>query len=204
MILYHLDRSNSFPYDHKSQLIHPIATVNTVEANKLFNSIYTKGFSYTGIRYASPFDVKLSNYEDAISTYENSRIFTIEYVFEMVRLLYFNDLPSRLTSLFSCQTIQDVKKWYNTLSQNNKITSQATIKKIETNNKIFIGDSFWRDDKFHIGNDQHQIFSPFAYHEWARKYWNGIISPHPSIEVLCELPVTVLESIPVSEVFDVT
>ena len=137
MILYHVDRKNSFPSDHKSQLKYPINTVNIREADTLFNSIYPKGLSYTGIRYASPFDIDLENYDNAKATFENSRIFTIEYVFEMVRLLYFPKRPSRFTSLFACQKIEDVRRWCNILSQNSKIPRHATIKKIETNSNAF-------------------------------------------------------------------
>lgn len=37
-----------------------------------------------------------------------------------------------------------------------------------------------------------------AYHEWAKYYWRGRLSEKPKYEVLCELPVTVLDSIPYS------
>lgn len=202
MIVYHLDRKNSFPSDPSLQLSHPIDTINTKEANIFFNSAYPKGFSYTGLRYANPFDVKLSDYNSSKATFENFRIFTIEYVFEIVRMFHFPQCPSRFTSLFACREKKDVKCWYEILSKNSMDTSNTTVKIIETSNSFFIGDSSWRDKRQNLITEEHSepfpIFSPFAYHEWAKYYWSGYLSENPKYEVLCELPVTVLDSIPYS------
>ncbi|MBO5208032.1 MAG: DUF2441 domain-containing protein [Lachnospiraceae bacterium] len=200
MILYHLDRQNTLPTDKSKQLSFPIDTRNTLEANTLFNSLYPNGISKTGERYLNPFDIRLDTLESSKNTCANFRIYTIEYVFEMVRLLHFPHFPSRLTSLFACRCPEDVVHWYNILCKNSMDTSNATVKIIETSNKTFIGDSFWRDDLLTLKVDaaRQSVFSPFAYHEWAKKYWNGVTSASPSIEVLCELPVTVIESIPYS------
>lgn len=202
MILYHLDRQNTFPNNSNEQLIHPIETMNVTEANNFFNSEYPNGISYQGKRYLNPFDIRHDTLKESEVTCSNYNIYTIEYVFEMVRLLYFSDRPSRFTSLFACKTMKDAKRWYDILKPNLKHSCHVTVKKIETNGKIFIADSFWRDDKFYLNDIQHQVFSPFAYHEWARKYWKGDFSTQPVLEVLCELPVTVLESIPISKCFN--
>ena len=202
MVFYHLDRMDSFPSDPSLQLSYPIETTNTKEANIFFNSAYPKGFSHTGLRYANPFEIKMSDYNNSKAALENHRIFTIEYVFEMVRLLHFPSLPSRLTSLFACKEKGDIKLWYQILCKNSIDISNATVKIIETSNKFFIGDSFWRDNQLNLKTEEHlepfPVFSPFAYHEWAKYYWRGHLSEKPKYEVLCELPVTVLDSIPYS------
>lgn len=200
MILYHLDRQNTFPTDKSKQLSIPINTPNTLKANILFNSLYSNGISKVGALYLSPFTIQLDTPEDSKNTCENFRIYTIEYVFEMVRLLHFSHLPSRFTSLFACQSPEDIKYWYDILRRNPMDISNAVVKIIETSNKTFVADSFWRDRLLSqkIGTDSQAVFSPFAYHEWAKNYWNGIHSDSPSLEVLCELPVTVIDTISLS------
>lgn len=203
MIFYHLDRLNTFPIETNKQLLQPNGTQNTDAANLLFQSLFQNGISKQGERYLNPFDEKLGNYKDAKDTYNNCKIYTVEYVFEIVRMIHFPDCPSRFTSLFACQTKRDVKLWYDLLRGNKMNFSKTTIKKIETTGKTFICDSYWRDYSLDLkdknGNVLSPVFSPFAYHEFAKNYWSGKQTNTPRMEVLCELPVTVIESVPISD-----
>lgn len=205
MILYHLDRNDTFPCKHSEQLIYPVETTNTYEADEFFRSIYPKGISTVGKRYLDSFYEELSAPLKAIDTYNNARVHTIEYVFEMVRLFHFPNRPSRFTSLFACKDIKGVKMWYNYLVQNKHDInmSKATIKKIKTSQKTFTGDAFWRDQPLTLESDGNKlpVFSPFAYHMWAIHYWNGDSTNSPRPEVLCELPVDVIDSFPVPDFF---
>ncbi len=196
MILYHLDRLNTFPSELDRQIIYPIRTNNLSEANTLFESFYTKGISKTGERYLNVFTV-----DKTVDAFENLRIFTIEYIFETVRLEHFPQLPSRFTSLFACQAKEDVVLWYNTLKPNTTSISDATVKVIETSGATFVADSFWRDNKLILNSEdgsQLEVFNPFAYYIRAQKYWTGERSTNCHPEILCELPVNVLDSIPIS------
>lgn len=204
MTLYHLDRTNTFPSDKNEQLSFPVNTNNTISANNFFQTIYPHGISETGKRYLNTFDIQTATFEHSKQTCENFRIYTIEYIFEMIRLHHFSHLPSRFTSLFACETPQDIKSWYEILKGNAMDTSNATVKTIETHGTTFCADSQWRDKRLTLkqNGDIVQVFNPFAYHEWAYHYWNGKRTENPLIEVLCELPVTVTRSVPLPEFLD--
>ncbi len=202
MRFYHLDRMNTFPSQSAEQLL-PLKTSNTLGAESIFNQLYPNGISKTGERYLNPFDIDTSNLEQ---TCENYRIYSIEYALEVVRLMRFAHLPSRFESLFACERKEDVRTWACTLSQNSMDSTNATVKIIETTNDFFIGDSTWRDQsltlkrKLEYGQeDRSLVFSPFAYHYWAIQYWSGICTNTPMKEVLCRLPVRVLDSVPLAE-----
>lgn len=208
MILYHLDREDSFPSDPSKQSISPFETNNTLEADEFFRSVYPKGISKVGERYLNTFDVDLSDPPHALITCENFRIYTIEYIFEIVRAFYFPDCPSRFASLFACKTIDDVRSWYGYLirDKHDVDMSKATVKKIETPEKPFAADSSWRDMPLSLksGDISYPVFNPFAYHMWAKHYWNGDTTASPRLEFLCRLPVTVVDTLPVSELINGT
>ena len=113
MKFYHLDRSNTFPNEPSKQLSFPIETHNTLEADQYFNLLYAQGIGKLGERYLNPFDEKMSTWNEATETCRNFKIYTIEYVFEMVRLMHFQSLPSRFVSLFACQDIEGLMFSYN-------------------------------------------------------------------------------------------
>ncbi len=205
MRFYHLDRLNTFPVHPAEQLL-PLKTRNTLGAEDIFNQLYPQGMSKTGERYLNPFDVDTSDYDSIKQTCENYRIYSIEYILEVVRLLHFVRLPSRFESLFACERKEDVITWTDILSQNSMDMTNATVKIIEASNDFFVGDSAWRDmpltlmRKLENGqNNRIPVFSPFAYHYWAVQYWSGIRTEHPKVEVLCRLPVRVLDNIPLSK-----
>lgn len=206
MILYHLDRLNIFPNEMSKQLSFPVETHNTLEADQYFNRLYTRGIGKLGERYLNPFDEKEANLDEATNTCKNFKIYTIEYVFEMVRLMHFQSLPSRFVSLFTCQDIEGLKLWYELLKNNGTDMSNATIKIIETQGKTHICDAQWRDMPLTMECDNNAripMFNPFAYHEWAKRYWNGEYTNAPRIEVLCELPVTVVKCISMYDFFNI-
>jgi len=205
MHFYHLDRLNTFPAQPTEQLL-PLKTHNTLGAEGIFNRLYPAGMSKTGERYLNPFDVDTSNYDSIKRTCENYHIYSIEYALEVVRLLHFTYLPSRFESLFACERKEDVIAWADILSQNSMDIANATVKVIETSNDFFIGDSAWRDQPLTLkqelenGQDYYRpVFSPFAYHYWAIQYWSGIRTDAPKLEVLCRLPVHVVDSVLLSE-----
>lgn len=198
MILFHLDRQNTFPSDKAKQLSYPINITNTTAANNLFRTIYPHGISKTGERYLSYFDVRSETFEQSKETCFNYRIYTIEYIFETVRSFLFPERPSRFTSLFACSDPKGIKYWYELLKNNTMDTSKASVKIIEPSGITFTADSYWRDEPVSLSSSHMDwsTFSPFVYHERAKQYWRGKFTDHPSIEVLCELPVTVCENIP--------
>ncbi len=202
MLLFHLDRLNTLPAQSSKQLL-PVKTCNTLQASAHFKSLYPSGVSKTGQFYLNPFDSDLSDDDSLKQTCENYRIYCIEYIFEIVRQMYFSCLPSRFESLFACKNKDDIITWSKILSCNSMDISNATVKIIDANNGFFIGDAKWRDMPLNITDSAtkkvYPVFSPFAYHEWAIQYWSGMLTDRPRMEVLCKLPVTVVESVPLSE-----
>lgn len=166
MILYHLDRQNTFPLETDKQLLFPFETNNTILADKLFSEIYPRGISQTGIRYLNTFEIQTDTLKHSKQTCENFRIFTIEYAFEIVRQIQFPHLPSRFTSLFACPNIKSVKCWYEILKNNATDISNASVKTIETSANTFMADAYWRDTPLSIktNNKKIPVFNPFAYH----------------------------------------
>ncbi len=204
MMFFHIDRLGTFPQKKEEQRIPTQNTYNTREAERMFEMLYPNGVNKMGHLYLSPFDIDMSG-SGINGTLENHRIFTIEYAFEMVRLLRFPELPSRFQSLFACQAEQDVCDWYNILKENHYDMSRAVVKIIETDD-CFVADAAWRDKRLEINGSseigkhvKYTVFSPFAYHAWAYDYWSGKPTSNPKIEVLCRLPVSVIGSVPIAE-----
>ncbi len=203
MVFYHIDRSGAFPENAEDQLHQAKAgsmlTKNTVEANKLFESLYPQGIGQLGERYLDVFDDDISALEKAELTRNNFRVFTIEYIFEIVRLIKFPQWPSRFTSLFACKYPKDVMLWYDMLKENTPDIDKSIVRMVEVEpGKYFVGDAFWRDQQLTF--DERPVFSPFAFHCLAEQYWAGCQHPgseNSKWEVLCKLPVAVKTSVPI-------
>lgn len=144
----------------------------------MFKKIYPNGISRNGKLYLNPFYIDKGKVDSIDRILNNYRTFTIEYVFEMVRQMYYPMLPSRFVSLFACKSEEDVTFWYNLLKGNEMDASNTVVKKIEIlEENTFICDSAWRDKQLVLDNGE--VFSPFAYHELAKCYWAKEITEEP-------------------------
>lgn len=193
MKFYHLDRIGTL---QNGTLVQSTPTFNALNAyvNANIPKFYPSGISKTGERYLSPFDIDVTDLQHAKDTIFNAQVFMIEYIFETVRKTNFPNCPSRFTSLFACKDLYSIKKWFNILSTNNMDCTNAHVLKIRPKGRIFIADSVWRDESLSINGKS--VFSTFAYEEFAINYWSGISTKNPIYEVLCELPVEIIKSIP--------
>ncbi|WP_151742978.1 DUF2441 domain-containing protein [Acinetobacter sp. TUM15113] len=101
----------------------------------------------------------------------------IEAIFELVRRLEFPELPSRMSSMFAWQSLNDALAFANS----NHIGG-FKIHEVETESEnIFIGD-------MNFLKTGGQVINSYVL---ARKYWSGETSSSPILEVLIPLPVTI-------------
>ena len=105
--------------------------------------------------------------------------FIIESVFELIRRLKYPNLKSRFQSTFGCLTIEDAKK-----------IKEITFKG-EGNIYKVACDSYFIADM----NLLNQARSIIGIEIIANKYWSGIYSKNPTIEVLMNYPVEIIEKI---------
>lgn len=105
--------------------------------------------------------------------------YATELVFELVRRLQYPSLPSRFTSLFASETIEDALEFRTSFIQ-----TVCPIYKVESN------DYFKADMKLlTFGQSSAHLLS------FANRYWKGEGSDNPAWEHLLAHPVTVLERV---------
>ncbi|ELY1591600.1 DUF2441 domain-containing protein [Proteus mirabilis] len=131
------------------------------------SEFFPSGISFHGMRYLLNNNnfVNSANEEPAIALSP-----AIEIIYETIRRSEYPEKPSRMTCAYACQTIDDAKNYFN--------EPDIPIFEISTNNKWFIADSAL----LKIG---HNHLSTLVM---ARKYWSGLISETPELEVLVECP----------------
>ena len=116
----------------------------------------------------------------------------IEIVFELVRQLHFPDAPSRLTSLYACETIEQAKQWQQLFFENFHHDRNEDIEQMAnglweieftTNARLY--------DASFLDVPPDSIFSYIQHLECAYNYWNGNLSKTPLPELLVPYPVTI-------------
>lgn len=105
--------------------------------------------------------------------------FLIETAFELTRRLKFPNRKSRFECTFACLTIEDAKK--------------IRVEQFNNAGKIYKVSC----DKFSIAdmNLLRQGGSIIGIQIMAEKYWSGIKSQNPFLEVLMETPIKIIEEI---------
>ena len=116
-----------------------------------------------------------------------------EIIFELVRQLYFPDAPSRLTSLYASESIEQAmiwqKLWKNNFKDNNEQLAHSLWEiEYESNAKLF--------DANHLNIFSNDEFSYITALDYANKYWQGHFSENPLPELLIPYPVTIVRIIP--------
>ncbi len=206
MRFFHIDRQNTLPESGDVKLL-PLNHLETYSCPKtmhFFRGTYCN-INQMGKLYLNPLDVNISDFNTLCSSCYNALVFAAEYAFESVRLAYFPTLPSRFSSIYACESKENVRFWCQQLGLNNFSASTATVKIIEARH-YFYADAMWRDGAFDFTKFQKPednpflgFFSPFDYHVRAHSYWNGEKTDFPKMEVLCALPITIVCSVPLVE-----
>lgn len=115
-----------------------------------------------------------------------------EVIFELVRQLDYPDAPSRMTSLYASQTIEQAQKWRSLWQKNfGDMLGQTgeSLWEIEYNTNANLYDANFLNI---MPEDE---FSYTYALEFAHKYWQGSMSENPLPELLIPYPVTIVRMI---------
>lgn len=176
MIAYHVDREQSLA---KGQIVGFYK--NESDNSFMTANMFPDGLSYHGLHYT---DESLQNVGG-----NNASFYILEYELELIRRIYFPNLPSRYQSFFAVENIDELKKWGSILDKNN------TVWKIEFKDNNFIK----RDSNLLIpalSNSQNNInFSAKESFFYYYSYWNGDTTSNPRFELLIKPPIKIIDKI---------
>lgn len=110
-----------------------------------------------------------------------------ELAMEEVRKNKYSDYPSRLSSLYLSNTLEDAKKWYNIFLNLGRTT--YSIVKVEVNGRIFEGDA-WNCFEGTINKNKNL---ELAENYWSKK--NNIVEKPPITEIIADGKIKVIEII---------
>lgn len=187
MIAYHVDRSNdlktgaiiSLDYDFKP---------NNDLGIELIKNLNLSGVSFHGkhylndIAYFSCNPATFADLEKSTSTCSTS---ITEYTYELFRQLNYPNRPSRFSSFFALQTLEDLKYWPELLKD------AFSIFEIEVDyipvrldaNYLSSGLAFAYDNDFEF----HQGFSPSMNFYFANQYWSGGTQSLPKARIITHI-----------------
>ena len=122
MLLYHLDRGHSLKEGMQINLKNGSQALSNVE-NSPFIRLFTDGFSFFGLDilcstcpmiptlFDRSGDSPFINVGDLFKIKGQVDNKLIEFIFELVRRLYFSHYPSRFQSLFAVDSVKEFHRW---------------------------------------------------------------------------------------------
>lgn len=113
-----------------------------------------------------------------------------ELIFELVRQLHFSDAPSRLSCLYASETLEQVERWKNVFQKHLGEKENQTVVslwEIEFETQAQLHDAHF----LNIPSDDDEGFSLIQHMDCAYKYWRGVHSYNPLLELLVPYPVIV-------------
>lgn len=201
MKLYHLDRSSTIRPNQNISL-KPLSSLSADMTSSPFLSCFSQGISYHGLnqlRDSCPYiegkpsatgELLLSPQSfSARKSLVDEQI--IEVVFELVRRAHFPDLPSRFTSLFAVNSLNEFSLWPE-LTNAERFPYQQVIE-IDVPDGIPCFDASFLQGGLIFDQQKGQYymgFLPVAAVDFAFRYWSGHRSDHPRIEYLIPLPIS--------------
>lgn len=189
LIYYHIDRTHSLSEGKLITLNNNFQT-NNPNGQILIDKMFPSGISKHGEHYLNDsvyyFASSLSCLDNIFNSNTQNSIFFTEYTFELIRRIYFSNKPSRFTSLFAIEKLEDLKYWPEIYSKD------TPVFEITTENKLAIFDgNYLKGGLAFSNNPLYQGFSASLNFEQALNYWSGKQSNSPKPEVLLSLPVTI-------------
>ncbi len=190
MVYYHADRVKSMTEGKLINLSKDFLLQNQ-NYNFIFENLFPDGVSKHGERYLKdsvytfehPF-----NYAEIYLSNQLCSISITEYVFELIRRLYFPNALSRMTSLFAFPKLDDLNSWEAYTFQDSSIFEITTTEEYPIYDANFLLGGLCLskpEEKIYQG------FSPRLNFENAFNYWSGKFSSKPKLEVLLPLPLTI-------------
>lgn len=153
-----------------------VLSINDIK-NKL-KELYPNGISNHGLMYLS---TQLPYRKDDQNRHWIPNTEHMESLFELVRLWKFADKPSRFSSFFGCETLNEAK-----IFRDKFRAGKGCIYKVSAN-------SFFKADMSLLLSGG-SIIGGYYY---AERYWNGESSGEPFWEILMSSPIKVIECIDV-------
>ena len=120
----------------------------------------------------------------------------IEFIFELVRRLYFSHYPSRFQSLFAVDSVKEFHRWPELLEGKAKTFSliDYDVYEISVSDNIPAFDSSWLRGGIAAGIDKGLFFYGVkidSLFDVAYHYWNRDFTEEPRLEYLVKLPIRV-------------
>lgn len=146
------------------------------DIKRKLTELYPNGISNHGLMYLS---TQLPFYTDGNGRSWVHNTGHTESLFELVRQLKFPDRPSRFTSFFGCETVDEAKKFNEKYRE-----GKGVIHKVSTQ-------SYFKADMSLLLNGG----SIIGGYKFAEMYWKGEAGSNPFWEILMSGPVKILECI---------
>ena len=118
-----------------------------------------------------------------------------DIIFELVRQLHFPEAPSRLSSLYASESIQQAFIWKSFLQTGEQSVIDLWEIEFQTNAQLY--------DASFLGIGSKNDFSFLTAMDNAHKYWNGGRSQKPLLELLIPYPATVTRKISNSDLMSI-
>jgi len=207
MLLYHLDRGHSLKEGMQINLKNGSQALSNVE-NSPFISLFTDGFSFFGLDilcstcpmiptfFDRSGDSPFINVGNLFKIKGQVDIKLIEFIFELVRRLYFSHYPSRFQSLFAVDSVKEFHRWPELLEGKAKTFSliDYDVYEISVSDNIPAFDSSWLRGGIAAGIDKGLFFYGVkidSLFDVAYHYWNKDFTEEPRLEYLVKLPIRV-------------
>lgn len=201
MKLYHLDRQGTINTTESIRL-QPFNDLAPEVRDSIFLREFLNGISSHGKHYLQTTPSYLRHlclpgvapvYIDSASIKEQ-KIFIdcqiIEVVCEVVRRAYFPQHPSRFTSLFCVEQVEDFLQWPELMSRERAENAKIIEVNLPEDTPKF--DSRWLRGGLIFNaepNNTYMGFLPVAAFDYAYRYWSGEATADPRWEYLVSLPI---------------
>lgn len=191
MDVFHISRTDSLTLGDEIKL----QKIEESKVNRFSDILFPNGVSQHGFYYTADLTYNINSSNNSIVEFEKLKnsfaSSQIEYNFEMVRKAFFPDLPSRFSSLFALENLEDILRWPELLIPGSKIHRLNIDKEPDSFDSMLLAGGLG------LTNSK-AMFYPMTNFEQAYKYWNKELSEQPRKELLIDLEKTkviVLEEI---------
>jgi hypothetical protein len=188
MNIYHISRGSILKPNDRFNL-HPLSELN-INITSDIDRLFPKGLSTHGLRYLQEATYTSNGTEITTEFIKSNNYLAshfIEYNLELVRKAFFPNSPSRFTSLFVLENLQQIVEWPEILQPGCKIyqlESDIIPQKFDAS-LLKGGFSLGSSANFEIN----ETFSPLDNLNFAYQYWEKRTSEKPRFESLLDLSV---------------